>query len=220
MRPGRPLTRRLPPTTPRRPFITDRLQVVTDAERRRAGDGSAPPLRPLGANVIAAAFLGASGVGGPAGGLGGRLAFERFVASAASVGFSLAGRSEHIAAIDATELTASAGLGAAFWPIAPAQGFAAPPEDFQIENPRTLKCDVVGPVCESADFIAKDREVAVLEQGDLLAVMSAGAYGFSLSSNYNSRPRAAEVLVSGETYQVIRRRESYEDLVRLEEDDD
>ncbi len=77
--------------------------------------------------------------------------------------------------------------------------------------------DVVGPVCESADFFAKDREVAVLESGDLLAVMSAGAYSFSLSSNYNSRPRAAEVLVSGETYRVIRRRESYEDLVRLEE---
>ncbi len=77
--------------------------------------------------------------------------------------------------------------------------------------------DVVGPVCESADFIAKDREVAVLDAGELLAVMSAGAYGFSLSSNYNSRPRAAEVLVTGETYQVIRRRESYEDLIRLEE---
>ena len=77
--------------------------------------------------------------------------------------------------------------------------------------------DVVGPVCESADFIAKDREIAVLQPGELLAVMSAGAYSFSLSSNYNSRPRAAEVLVTGETYQVIRKRESFEDLVRLEE---
>jgi diaminopimelate decarboxylase len=80
--------------------------------------------------------------------------------------------------------------------------------------------DVVGPVCESADFIAKDREVAVLQQGELLAIMSAGAYGFSLSSNYNSRPRAAEVLVSGTTYHVIRKRETYEDLVRLEENAD
>src|SRR5207237_2244347 len=80
--------------------------------------------------------------------------------------------------------------------------------------------DVVGPVCESADFIAKDRDVAVLETGELLAVMSAGAYAFSLSSNYNSRPRAAEVLVTGKTYQVIRRRETYEDLVRLEQDKD
>ncbi len=77
--------------------------------------------------------------------------------------------------------------------------------------------DVVGPVCESADFLAKDREIAVVESGELLAVMTAGAYGFSLSSNYNSRPRAPEVLVSGERYQIIRNRETYEDLVRLEE---
>jgi diaminopimelate decarboxylase len=80
--------------------------------------------------------------------------------------------------------------------------------------------DVVGPVCESADFIAKDREVPIVQPGELLAVMSAGAYAFSLSSNYNSRPRAAEVLVSGESFAVIRRRESYEDLIRLEESDD
>jgi diaminopimelate decarboxylase len=77
--------------------------------------------------------------------------------------------------------------------------------------------DVVGPVCESADFLAKEREVAVLDTGELLAVMSAGAYGFSLSSNYNSRPRAAEVLVTGKTYQVIRKRETYEDLISLED---
>jgi diaminopimelate decarboxylase len=84
------------------------------------------------------------------------------------------------------------------------------------ETPDREIADVVGPVCESADFIAQDREIAVLEPDDLLAVMSAGAYAFSLSSNYNSRPRPAEVLVSGNTYQVIRDRESYEDLVRLE----
>jgi diaminopimelate decarboxylase len=77
--------------------------------------------------------------------------------------------------------------------------------------------DIVGPICESSDFIARDREAPVLQAGDLLAVMSAGAYGFSLSSNYNSRPRAAEVLVTGGEYQVIRRRETYEDLIRLEE---
>ena len=81
---------------------------------------------------------------------------------------------------------------------------------------QTEIADVVGPVCESADFIAKDRNVAVLEPGELLAIMSAGAYGFSLASNYNSRPRPAEVLVNGDKYQVIRKRESYEDLVRLE----
>ena len=90
----------------------------------------------------------------------------------------------------------------------------------QTEQDQRETVDVVGPVCESADFIAKDREVAVLYPGELLAVMSAGAYGFCLSSNYNSRPRAAEVLVSGPTYEVIRRRESYEDLVRLEDSED
>jgi diaminopimelate decarboxylase len=76
--------------------------------------------------------------------------------------------------------------------------------------------DVVGPVCESADFIAQEREVPVLERDDLLAVMSAGAYGFTLSSNYNSRPRVAEVLVRKDRYSIIRRRENYDDLVRLE----
>ena len=76
--------------------------------------------------------------------------------------------------------------------------------------------DVVGPICESADFIAQDRELAVFKPGDLMAVMSAGAYGFSLSSNYNSRPRVAEVLVTGDKYEVIGRRETYDDLIRLE----
>jgi diaminopimelate decarboxylase len=102
------------------------------------------------------------------------------------------------------------------WPVAPAQGFAAPPEDFQIENPRTQKCDVVGPVCESGDFLAKDRYLPPLERGDLLATFSAGAYGMAMSSNYNGRPRAAEVLVDGNSHQLIRRRETYEDLIRTE----
>ena len=77
-------------------------------------------------------------------------------------------------------------------------------------------CDVVGPVCESADFLARDRRLAV-QAGDLLAVMDAGAYGFSMSSNYNSRPRAAEVLVDGEHVTLIRRRETLDDLMALEE---
>jgi diaminopimelate decarboxylase len=76
--------------------------------------------------------------------------------------------------------------------------------------------DVVGPICESSDFIAQDRQMKRLEAGDLLAIMSAGAYGFSLASNYNSRPRPPEVLVDGDSFTVIRRRETYEDLVRLE----
>lgn len=76
--------------------------------------------------------------------------------------------------------------------------------------------DVVGPICESTDFFAQDREISPMEAGDLLAVMSAGAYSFSLASNYNSRRRPAEVLVNGDQFEVIGRRETYEDLIRLE----
>jgi hypothetical protein len=80
-----------------------------------------PPPAPLGANAFEAAFLAAVGLGGPAGGLGGRLAFERFVTSGASLGLSLSGRSAHIADLDATEVTATAGLSGTLWPIAPAR---------------------------------------------------------------------------------------------------
>jgi diaminopimelate decarboxylase len=79
----------------------------------------------------------------------------------------------------------------------------------------TVLYDIVGPVCESADFLAKERSLAARE-GDLLAVMSAGAYGMSMSSNYNSRPRAAEVLVDGANAQLVRRRERTEELFALE----
>ena len=80
----------------------------------------------------------------------------------------------------------------------------------------SITADVVGPVCESGDFLARDRTVANVMPGDYLAVCTAGAYGFVLSSNYNSRPRAPEVLVEGGAYRVIRRRETFEDLVRGE----
>ena len=76
--------------------------------------------------------------------------------------------------------------------------------------------DIVGPVCESGDFFALDRELDDVVEGDLLAVCSAGAYGFVMASNYNSRPRPAEILVDGDRYAVATRRESYEDLVRHE----
>lgn len=76
--------------------------------------------------------------------------------------------------------------------------------------------DVVGPVCESGDFLAKDRELPHVPAGELLAVMSAGAYGFVMSSNYNSRPRVPEVLVDGGSLHVIRARETYEDLIKGE----
>ncbi len=75
-----------------------------------------------------------------------------------------------------------------------------------------IKADVVGPICETGDFLALDRQITDVERGDLLAVMSAGAYGFTMSSNYCSRPRAAEVMVSGDRFEVVRRRETYEDL--------
>jgi diaminopimelate decarboxylase len=79
------------------------------------------------------------------------------------------------------------------------------------------KADIVGPVCESGDFLAKQRLLpASLSQDDILAVMSAGAYGFSMSSNYNSRRRAAEVLVDGQTYQIVRKRETYSELIKNE----
>jgi diaminopimelate decarboxylase len=79
-----------------------------------------------------------------------------------------------------------------------------------------ITADVVGPVCETGDFLARDREMADAMPGDYLAVMTAGAYGFALSSNYNSRPRAAEALVEGATFRVIRARETYADLIRGE----
>lgn len=79
-----------------------------------------------------------------------------------------------------------------------------------------ITADIVGPICESGDFLARARELDALRSGDLLALMSAGAYGFTMSSNYNSRPRAAEVLVDGDRYAVIRSRETYEDLIRGE----
>jgi len=80
----------------------------------------------------------------------------------------------------------------------------------------TIIVDIVGPICESGDFLAKDREVQKVRQGEYLAVMSAGAYGFSMSSNYNSRPRAAEVMVKGSEFALVRKRETYADLLRGE----
>jgi len=76
--------------------------------------------------------------------------------------------------------------------------------------------DIVGPICESGDFFARDREMPHVKEGDLLAILDAGAYGMSLASNYNSRPRPAEVLVSGKRARLIRRRESVDDLLAAE----
>jgi diaminopimelate decarboxylase len=84
------------------------------------------------------------------------------------------------------------------------------------KNDGTIIADIVGPVCESGDFLAQGREIQRSEQGDLLAVMSAGAYSFVMSSNYNQRRRAPEVIVDGNKYYVVRERETYEDLVAKE----
>jgi diaminopimelate decarboxylase len=83
-----------------------------------------------------------------------------------------------------------------------------------------VRADVVGGICESGDFLARDRDIAPVESGDLLAVMSAGAYGAAMSSMYNSRPLIPEVLVSEDTFKVIRRRPSYEEMISLEISDD
>jgi diaminopimelate decarboxylase len=84
------------------------------------------------------------------------------------------------------------------------------------EQDGSIVADIVGPICESGDFLAKDREVPNFSQGDLVAFMSAGAYGFTMSSNYNSRPRVAEVMVNGDRFEVIRERETWDDLIRGE----
>lgn len=83
-------------------------------------------------------------------------------------------------------------------------------------NRPEIDYDIVGPICESGDFLAKDRVMPEMKQGELIAVYSAGAYGFTMSSNYNSRLRAAEIIVDGDDVIVARRRETYEDLLRLE----
>jgi diaminopimelate decarboxylase len=81
---------------------------------------------------------------------------------------------------------------------------------------KSARVDIVGPVCESGDFLARDRSLGPVKAGDLLVVWAAGAYGFAQSSNYNARRRAAEVLVEGRRFKIARCRETYDDLVRGE----
>ena len=104
------------------------------------------------------------------------------------------------------------------WPVKPGSAVPERPDDYEAEIPGTFAQDVVGPVCESGDFLAKGRNLPEVKRGDLLAVFSAGAYGMAMSSNYNSRVRAAEVLVTGRTHRLIRRRETFRDLTACEED--
>jgi diaminopimelate decarboxylase len=102
------------------------------------------------------------------------------------------------------------------WP-ARVDGKFVPPQrvkDLRLDGTEVV--DVVGPICEGTDFFAKDRSLPPVERGDLLCAFTAGAYGFTMSSNYNARGRAAEVLVDGDSFSVIRKRETYEDLVAPE----
>jgi diaminopimelate decarboxylase len=103
------------------------------------------------------------------------------------------------------------------WPTKPAAENVPPGKwsrEFEPKNGEIV--DVVGPICESGDYLAKSRPLPRTQRGDLLAVFTAGAYGFAMSSNYNNRPRVPEVLVDGSNYKVIRKRETLEDLVALE----
>jgi diaminopimelate decarboxylase len=93
-----------------------------------------------------------------------------------------------------------------YHPIKPVRDAARP----------TIVTDVVGPICETGDFFARDRELPALEPGELVWIGAAGAYGSAMASNYNTRPRAPEVLVAGDRFTVIRTRETYEQLVANE----
>ena len=102
------------------------------------------------------------------------------------------------------------------WPVKPDEANVTAERDADVMPVDGETVDVVGPICESGDYLAQDRPLPRVQRGDLLSVFTAGAYGFSMSSNYNNRPRAAEVLVDGDQFRVIRRRETYEDLVAAE----
>lgn len=102
------------------------------------------------------------------------------------------------------------------WPVDVPTGFPAPPSDYEASIAGTEPWDVVGPVCESGDFLAKDRALPPLDRGALLATFSAGAYGMVMASNYNTRPRAAEILVDGSRVIVARRRETLDELIAQE----
>jgi diaminopimelate decarboxylase len=102
------------------------------------------------------------------------------------------------------------------WPAKVDKKFTPPRRDRDLQLAGTEVVDVVGPICESADFFAQDRALPPVKRGDLLSIFTAGAYGFTMSSNYNARCRAAEVLVDDSKFSVIRKRETYEDLTAPE----
>ena len=102
------------------------------------------------------------------------------------------------------------------WPAKVDEQFVPHRRDSNLKPAGTETVDVVGPICESADFFAKDRALPPVKRGDLLSVFTAGAYGFSMASNYNARPLPAEVLVDGDKFTIIRKRQTYDDLIAHE----
>jgi len=102
------------------------------------------------------------------------------------------------------------------WPVQVDERFVPPHRSKTLQMPGNEVVDIVGPICESGDFFAKDRNLPPVQCGDLLSIFTTGAYGFAMSSNYNARCRAAEVLVDGDNFSAIRKREGYEDLIELE----
>lgn len=104
------------------------------------------------------------------------------------------------------------------WPCEPGDGFVPEKRSKEMSIPGLIPVDVVGPICESGDFLAVDRPLPPVKRGDLLCVFTAGAYGMSMASRYNAQPLPAEVLVDGRTVTQIRKRETYEDLVTHERD--
>ena len=102
------------------------------------------------------------------------------------------------------------------WPVAPGVAMSPPCRSKTLDMPGLEKVDIVGPICESGDYLAKERHIPPTKRGDLLAIFTAGAYGMVMASNYNAQPRPPEVLVDGNTFKVVRRRETYEDLVTCE----
>jgi diaminopimelate decarboxylase len=104
------------------------------------------------------------------------------------------------------------------WPAEVEARFVPPRRAENLEMPGLEMCDVVGPICESGDFLAKERKLPPVERGDLIAVYTAGAYGMVMASNYNAHPMPAEVLVDGREARLIRRRQALADLVGPELD--
>jgi diaminopimelate decarboxylase len=102
------------------------------------------------------------------------------------------------------------------WPTKVSKGFAAVKRTEKLNIKGLEFVDVVGPICEGADFFAKDRALPPTQRGDLIAIFTAGAYGYTMSSNYNARPLLPEILVDGKKFTVIRKRQTYKDLIALE----